>query len=135
MSRPDYAATWETEVPFHHCDPLFVVWHGRYFEYLEAARSALLERFDCNVKHVRDLGYRMYITDARCRYMYPLSYNDRVGVTAWFSATTPLIRVVYDVTNLTQGRRAARAYTVLATTDNQGALMDTPAELVERLPA
>src|SRR5262245_13659309 len=23
----------ELKVPFHDCDPLFVVWHGRYFQY------------------------------------------------------------------------------------------------------
>ena len=32
------------DVPFHHCDPLNVVWHGRYLEYFEVARQKLLEQ-------------------------------------------------------------------------------------------
>src|SRR5690606_17756508 len=84
------AASVTLKVPFHDCDPLFVVWHGRYFQYLEVARSALFAKHACDVEHVRSLGYRMYITEARCRYMHPLSYNDEVRVTARFTATRPL---------------------------------------------
>ncbi|HEY2735974.1 MAG TPA: acyl-CoA thioesterase, partial [Polyangiales bacterium] len=107
----------ELSVPFHDCDPLFVVWHGRYFEYLEVARSALFKRHRLDVEDVRAMNYRMYVTDARCRYLYPLSYNDRVRVTARFSAITPLLRISYEVVNLNAGRKSARAMTVLATTD------------------
>ena len=126
----------ELKVPFHDCDPLFVVWHGRYFEYLEVARSALFARHRLDVEHVRSLNYRMYVTDARCRYMFPLTYNDRVRVSARFSALRPLLRVAYDVYNLTAGRKTARAITVLATTDVMGNLLtETPADLIERLQA
>ena len=85
------AVTIEQEVPFYECDPLFVVWHGRYFQYLERARQALLRKFHLDVPDVRHMGYRMYITDARCRYMFPLSYGDRVAVTAWFTEFEPLL--------------------------------------------
>ena len=126
----------ELKVPFHDCDPLFVVWHGRYFEYLEVARSALFARHQLDVEQVRALNYRMYVTDARCRYMFPLTYNDRVRVSARFTSLRPLLRVAYDVYNLTVGRKTARAVTVLATTDVMGNLLsETPADLIERLQA
>ena len=80
------------------------------------------------------MGFRMYVTEARCRYMRPLSYNDEVRVTARFVATTPLLRVAYDVTNLTTGLKAARAVTVLATTDAKGQLFsETPDAILQRL--
>lgn len=124
------------KVPFHDCDPLFVVWHGWYFKYLEQARSALLAHYALDVEDVRALGYRMYVTDARCRYMSPLSYNDEVEITARFSAVTPLLRVSYEVRNLTHGRRSARALTVLATTDAAGKLLtETPDDMLARLPS
>ena len=31
----------ETQVPFNHLDPMEIVWHGHYVNYLERARSAL----------------------------------------------------------------------------------------------
>ncbi len=117
------AVTIEDEVPFHDCDPLFVVWHGRYFQYLEKARQVLLRKYALDVPDVRAMGYRMYITDARCRYMFPLSYGDKLSVTAWFTQLDPLLRVSYEVKNLTHDRRSARAYTVIATTDVSGNLL------------
>lgn len=128
------AVTVEDEVQFYDCDPLFVVWHGRYFKYLEKARQALLRTFDLDVPQVRALGYRMYVTDARCRYMFPLGYGETVRVTAWITELTPLLRVAYEVYNVTHARRAARAHTVIATTDGQGNLLTRiPDDVAERL--
>lgn len=134
--RPtSHAVTIELEVPFHDCDPLFVVWHGRYFEYMGQAREALMRKVDLDVPVVRDMGYRMYMSDVRCRYMYPLAYGDRVAVTAWFVRAEPILRVAYTLTNLTHGRRAARGYTEIATTDAAGTLLTRlPDAIRSRLP-
>ena len=123
------------KIPFHDCDPLFVVWHGRYLQYMEAARSALLASRELDVEHVRAMGYKMFITEARSRYLAPLSYNDEIRVTARFTGATPLIRVSYEVVNLTSGRKSARAFTALATTDFAGNLLETPDNILERLHA
>lgn len=136
MSIPEHAATVEMTVPFSHCDPLFVVWHGRYFEYFGVARSALLKKSGLDVPDVRDMGLRMFVTDVRCRYAFPLTYGDQFRVTAWLTDGRPLLRVAYEMFNITQGRRAARASTTIATTDGQGNLLsETPDEVFERLPA
>lgn len=128
------AVSVKLKVPFHDCDPLFVVWHGRYLEYLEVARSALFARHRVDVEDVRALNYRMYVTDVHCRYLHPLSYNDEFSVSARFTALTPLIRIAYDVRNLTVNRKSARAVTVMATTDAQGKLFsETPHDLVARI--
>jgi acyl-CoA thioester hydrolase len=135
MSLRDHAISIDQTVAFHMCDPLFVVWHGRYFEYLGVARAALMKSRDLDVPEIRELGYRMYMTDVRCRYMYPLGYGDQFRITAWFTAATPLIRVAYIITNLTQDRKSARAYTEIATTDARGELLtSTPAVILQRLP-
>ncbi len=135
MKPAPHAVSVDLDVPFHDCDPLFVVWHGRYFEYLEAARTALMRAHDLDVPAIRDMGYRMFIVDVRCRYTFPLTYGDTVRVSAWVLERTPLIRVAYDVQNLTKGRASARATTALATTDGRGRLIpETPREIFERLP-
>lgn len=136
MRRPDHATTVEVEIPFHDCDPLAVVWHGRYFEYLEACRRRLFDSCRLGVEDMIELGLRMFVSDARCRYTFPLRYGDRCEVRGWFSERSPLIRVSYDVMNLSHGRPAARAYTQLALTDATGALLpELPEVIRDRLPA
>ena len=135
-ARPEHAVTIEVPVAFHQCDPLGVVWHGRYFEYLEVARCALLARFELDVPQIAALGFRMYVTEARCRYMVALAYGDTARVTAWFGTRTPLLRVAYDVRGTAKDAWCARAATVLATTDAQGQLLArTPDAILARLPA
>ncbi len=135
QQRPDHAVTIEQKIGLHHCDPLGVAWHGRYFEWFEAARTELFASIDLDVPQIKALGFRMYIVDAHCRYMAPLGYGDTARITAWFVATEPLIRVAYEVRNPTTERWCARATTVLATTAGDGALLPTtPPELVSRLP-
>ena len=134
--RPDHAVTVETTVAFNQCDPLGVAWHGRYLEWMEAARTALFASRNLDVPELVELGHRMYVVDARVRYMAPLTYGDPVHVTAWFSQLEPLIRVAYDVRHGESGRWCARAHTVLATTDRHGELLTSiPGAVLERLPA
>lgn len=134
MIAETYTTSIQVKVPFHDCDPLFVVWHGHYFKYLELARSQLFSELDLDIPQIRQLGFRMYITDTRCRYMYPLSYGELAEVRAFVTETKPLIRVAYDIRNLSKGRRSARAYSVLATTDTLGQLLpETPHVIVQKL--
>lgn len=131
---PSDAVTVELEVPFHDCDPLGVVWHGHYYKFFEHARTALLRRIDLDVPQIRDLGYRLYVIESKCRYSAPLSYGDRVQVSAWFRELDNRIDVAYEIRNLTLGRRAARGHTILASTDADGnLLLETPDALLHRL--
>jgi acyl-CoA thioester hydrolase len=135
MAGAPLTANVALKVPFHHCDPLFVVWHGHYLKYFEYARCALLAQYALDVQDVRALGYRMFISDARCRYTFPLGYGDEIDVRAQLTATLPFVRVGYRVTNVTRSRASARGHTVLVTTDADGKLLaTTPAPILERLP-
>ncbi len=135
MSIPPHAVSVDVDVPFSHCDPLHVVWHGRYFEYFEAARTKLLRSIDLDAPQLAELGFRMYMIDARIRYMSPLHYGDVARCTTWFSDVKPHIRMAYLIDNLTRKARSARGYTVIATTNDAGELItETPHQLIERLP-
>ena len=134
MGVPGLQHTETLRVPFHDCDPLFVVWHGNYYRYFEIARSALLKRLHLDVPHIRAMNYRQYVTETRCRHLAPLTYDDEFVVRATISQKTPVIRVSFRIENVTTGRQAARGYTDLATTDNRGNLITpTPDEIIKRL--
>lgn len=137
MARPArLSASIEARIPFHDCDPLFVVWHGRYFEYMALARAELMRTVDLDVPEVRALGYRMYVTDVRCRYMFPMHYGDMVRITATLLSAAPLVKVSYDLHNITHDRRTARASTTLAVIDAEGKLItETPPAIRARLEA
>lgn len=134
MMTSKEAVAVEHEIPFHDTDPLGVVWHGHYYKYLELARTALLRGLDLEVAQIRDLGYRLYVIESRCRYVSPLHYGDKVRTSAWLKDVRNRINIAYLVHNLTTGRRAARGSTILATTDAEGnLLLETPDAILERL--
>lgn len=135
MNHPAHARSVIQRVPFHDCDPLGVVWHGRYFEYFEAARCALLDSVGLDVPHVRALSLRMYVSEVRCRYNAPMQYGDEIRAWAWFSEIGPVLKVSYDLDNVTSGRKCVRAFTRLALTDAEGRfLTELPPEVRTRLP-
>lgn len=129
-------ASVEFSVPFHDCDPLHVVWHGNYLRYFELARTKLFQQFQLDVPDIRDMGFKMFVSESHCRYLFPLHYNDAVRVTAKFTRVSALLRVSFVVENLTHGRKSARAYTELATTSFDGRLLtELPEAIHARIPA
>lgn len=133
--RPDHAVSVELEVPFHDCDPLFIAWHGRYLEYMEIGRQALLRAHELDVPHMMALDLRMFVSEVRCRYNAPLTYGERVRVTSWFRPHPFLVKVVHELWNVTKGRISARASTMLALADVRGTLLSVIPEVVAgRLP-
>ncbi len=124
----------ELEVPFHDVDPLGVVWHGNYYKYLEHARTALLRARGLDKGDLIGRKYRFYVIESRCRHSAPLRYGDRMRVTAWIRDVRHRVLVQYEVTNLSDGKRAARATTALATVDAENnLLLETPDEIQSRL--
>ena len=126
----------EIEVPFHDVDALGIVWHGHYLKYLEIARTALLRSRSLDATDLVAMGLRLLLVDSHCRHTGSLRYGDRARVRAWLKDIDHRICIAYEVTNLTTAKRAARARTVLVTTDAQGQMLyETPAEVVRRLLA
>lgn len=134
QTAPHDAVRIDLDVPLYDVDPLHVVWHGNYFKYLDAARSALFRSRGLDIGDLTDLSLRMMIVDAGCRYAYPLRYGDRARVSAWIASIDNRIRVAYEIWNVTHGRSSASAHTLLVTTDPDGKLLwQTPAVVRERL--
>jgi len=124
----------ELEVPFHDVDVLRIVWHGHYYKYLELARTALMRSRELDNHHFEALGIGLVMMETRCRHTAPLRYGDRFRVRAWFQDVEQRIHIAYEIQNLTTGKRAARARTVLVTTDARGSLLlATPKAVLERL--
>ena len=130
--RPPGAAI-EIEIPFHDVDALGVVWHGHYYKYLELARTRLLRERGLDAGDLIGPRYRFLVIESKCRHGFPLHYRDQIRVTARFRDLQHRLFIAYEITNLTHGRRAARAHTILATLDRDGRmLLETPEEIRQR---
>jgi acyl-CoA thioester hydrolase len=126
----------EIEVPFRHVDLMGVVWHGHYYEYLEEARTALLRSRSLDDGDLIGGRYAFFVIESHCRYTFPLFYRDRMRVSAWIQDVRHRVFIGYEIRNLTRARRAARAHTILATTDlERNLLLETPDEIRRRLRA
>jgi acyl-CoA thioester hydrolase len=111
-----------------------IVWHGNYYAYMEEARTRLLRACGLDAGELLGPRYLFFVIESKCRYVHPLHYCDRVRATAWLRDVKRRIHIAYELTNLTRQRRAARGYTMLATTDrDRKLLLETPDEIQRRL--
>jgi acyl-CoA thioester hydrolase len=131
-----HAVAIELEVPFFDVDSLRVVWHGHYYKYFELARTELLRSRGLDLGDLIGPRYRFVVIETRCRHAFPLRYGERARVAAWFGDVEHRLFIRYEITNLTQRRRAARGHTVLATLDAAGELLlRTPDEIARLVRA
>ena len=86
-------------VPFHDIDPAGVVWHGRYFKYFEAVRSAMLEELEYSYEGMLESGHLWPVVDAKIRYISPIILNQEVLVTASLVEWELRLVVEYEIRN------------------------------------
>lgn len=134
MKPPAEAVSFEFRVPFHDVDAMRIVWHGHYLKYMDVARTELLRARGLDIPEISRLQLRLLVAESKCHHSAPLRYADQVRVTAWVTESWNRIRIAYEIWNLTTNRRAARASTLLVTTDADGKLLwKTPDALRDRL--
>ena len=63
-------------VRFEECDPLGIVWHGRYPSYFEDARVAFGSRYGIGYMDFYDRGVATPIRKLHLDYVRPLSFED-----------------------------------------------------------
>lgn len=107
----------ELSPAFHDLDPMSVVWHGRYVQYLELARCELLRRFDYDYPQMRESGFVWPVVDLRLRYVRPLLYGSRVRVRATIVEWENRLKIDYEIRDCESGERLTRGYTVQVAVD------------------
>lgn len=136
MSVPAGAVAVELTVPFHDVDGLHVVWHGHYLKYLEIARMELLRRRGLDVAELQALGFKLMVAESHLRHVSPLFYGDRFRVSAWLTEIEARVELEFEVFDVSTGKRAATARSVLVVVSADGRLCwGTPPPLLERLSA
>ena len=109
-------ASISARVPFHDLDPTGVVWHGRYFKYLESARCALLERLGYSYDAMLESGFLWPVVDSQIRYVHPFTLNQEVKAIACLREWEFNLTVDYQLEN-EEGQLCTRARTVQVPVD------------------
>jgi acyl-CoA thioester hydrolase len=107
---PWFAET-ETQVQFFDLDPMEVVWHGHYVNYLEIARSALLNSINYNYAQMKASGYLWPVIDMHLRYIASATFGQRLKLRAEIVEWENRLKIKYLITDCATGRRVARAST------------------------
>ena len=113
----NWSAEIELQVQFYDLDPMEVVWHGRYAQYLEVARCALFEQIAYNYPQMKDSGYAWPIVDLHLRYAAPAVFMQRLKVRATVVEWENRLKIEYLVSDAESGRRLTRATTVQVAVD------------------
>ena len=107
----------ELEVAFHHCDPMGVTWHGHYVDYLETARSALLNCIGYNVRQMAASGYAWPIIDLRVKYVKGTTFGQRLTVRARLEEYENRLKIGYTISDSSTGEIVTKASTTQVAVD------------------
>ncbi|MBB5205765.1 acyl-CoA thioester hydrolase [Inhella inkyongensis] len=96
---------------FHDLDPMDVVWHGRYVQYLEIARCALLQKFDYDYPQMRDSGYAWPVVDLQIKYVGAIEYGMKLRVRAAITEWENRLRIDYQIRDAATDKVITKAHT------------------------
>ncbi len=133
-SDVELRASVSVKPPYQDADPAGVIWHGNYFRYFDAARCALLDRFDYGYRRMEECGHVWPIIDTRVRYLKPIRYDQAITVEASLIEWEFRLRIAYVISD-EHGERLTEAYTIQVAVDAAtGELcVGPPRALAERL--
>ena len=73
-----FSFTYRHRVRYRECDPMGVVYHGHYLDYLEYARTEALRNAGLPYRQLEESGIIMPVVDISIRYLSPARYDEHV---------------------------------------------------------
>lgn len=125
----------ETQVQFFDLDPMQIVWHGRYVQYLEIVRCALLEKIGYNYMQMKESGYIWPIIDIHLRYAGSAVFGQVLKLRADIVEWENRLKIEYVISDAASGKRLTRASTTQVAVDvNTGEMQFvSPPVLMQKL--
>ena len=122
----------QTRVRYGETDRMGVVYHGNYFVYFEIGRTEMLRSVGLAYRDMEEKGFRLVVTEAACRYLGAVTYDDEVEIRTWLEEAGR-VRMKFRYRLMLGGRPVATGHTDLACLDPSGRPTRIPAEIVEKL--
>ncbi len=102
-------------VEFYDVDSMNVMWHGNYVKYIESARCSLLEMIDYSYNQMKRDGYVYPIVKMDIKYISPAFFYDELSITSTIINYEGLLKISYEIFNVTTNKKCAKATTSQAT--------------------
>lgn len=93
--------TAQVRVRYADTDQMQIVWHGKYLEYFELARTELMRACGLPYAVMESLGVRLPLIEAHCRYHAPARYDDMLLVESSVGDYhSPRLRIDYRIATI-----------------------------------
>ena len=106
-------------------------------KYLEVARDELMNRIGYSYAEMRASGFTWPVVEMKLRYLQAARLRQKLRVRASISEYEQRLKIVYEISDATSGRRLTRAHTVQVAVraDTGEMLFQTPPVLREKIAA
>jgi acyl-CoA thioester hydrolase len=119
MVPQDY--DYRVRVRFSDTDPMGVVYHAKYLEWFEAARTELIRTCGMSYKMIEEKGFSLPVIEAFCRYRRSVTYDELIRIKTRLTALTRLkLRLDYQVLGEEDTEVRVEGYTLHCFTDRHG---------------
>ena len=99
-------------VRYADTDQMGIVYHGRYFEFFEAARTELMRQNGMDYRFLEETGLSLPVVEAQCRYRRSVTYDEWIGIeTRLIEVSRARLQLEYRVVG-EDGSLRADGYTV-----------------------
>ena len=107
----DFALYLRRAVPFHHLDPMGVVWHGRYLEYVDEARMELFSRAGLDLYEMYEAteGYAFPLIRTSTKHVAPLRLREQFEVYGRVLEARWKISLAFEIRRVPEGALCVRA--------------------------
>ena len=95
--KPSISAVARTEVRFHDCDPLGIMWHGNYVKYFEEGREAFGKKYAFDYMEMYHKGFATPIVHLHADFKKPLRYRDVALIETTYKRTEAA-KIIFDYT-------------------------------------
>jgi len=103
----------QIRVRYADTDQMKVVYHGKYLEYFEVGRAALIRSLGLPYSELETRGILLPVIEAYAKYRKPARYDDLLSVDAMVSELpAATLRISYHVFRSTEDEPLAEGYTV-----------------------
>ena len=122
---------YHVRVRFADTDQMGIVYHARYFEWFEAARTEMIRSMGMSYKELEKSGISLPVIEAFCRYRMPVKYDEHIRIkSVLMEVTRSRIRIGYYVMGEKEDSVRVFGYTVHCFIGSKGRPTRAPEELL-----
>ena len=122
---------YSVRIRFADTDPMGVVYHAKYFEWFEAARTELIRANGMSYKDLDEMGLSLPVIEAYCRYRQAVIYDELIRIKTCLAHFNRVkLRLEYQVFGENDQELRIDGYTVHCFTDSRGKPVRAPEEII-----